>query len=58
MFKYIAMMQYKQPKGAPKLVRIETRAGHGAGKPTVLRIEEQADIYAFLFENLKVHVAY
>jgi prolyl endopeptidase len=52
------MMQYKQPKGAPKLVRIETRAGHGAGKPTVLRIEEQADIYAFLFENLKVHVAY
>lgn len=55
-FKYIAEMQYMQAKGAPKLVRIETRAGHGAGKPVALRIEEQADIYAFLFDNLKVRV--
>lgn len=57
-FKYIATMQYMQPKGAPKLIRIETRAGHGAGKPTALRIEEQADIYAFLFENLDVQTKF
>lgn len=57
-FKYMAMMQFMQPKGAPKLLRVETRAGHGAGKPTSLRIEEQADIYAFLFDNLQVAVKY
>jgi prolyl oligopeptidase len=34
------------------LIRIETRAGHGAGKPTMLRIEEAADVYAFLYKNL------
>lgn len=51
-FKYIAELQYKQPKGAPKLVRIETRAGHGAGKPTSLAIAELADMYAFMFYNM------
>lgn len=57
-FKYMATMQYMQSKGAPKLLRVETRAGHGAGKPTSLRIDEVADIYAFLFDNLKVAVKY
>lgn len=57
-FKYMATMQYLQGKGAPKLLRVETRAGHGAGKPVSLRIEEQADIYAFLFDNLQVAVKY
>lgn len=51
-FKYIAELQYKQPDGAPKLVRIETRAGHGAGKPTSLLIAELADMYSFIFYNL------
>lgn len=53
-FKYIATMQHNQPKGAPKLIRIETRAGHGAGKPTSLYIAEQADIYAFIWHNVRV----
>ena len=53
-FKYIAELQYKQPKGAPKLIRIQTKAGHGAGKPTSLAIDELADMYAFIFYNLEV----
>ena len=53
-FKYIAELQYKQPQGAPKLIRIETKAGHGAGKPTLLAIDELADMYAFIFYNLGV----
>ena len=53
-FKYIAELQYKQPKGTPKLIRIQTKAGHGAGKPTSLAIDELADMYAFIFYNLEV----
>ncbi len=52
-FKYIAQLQYAQPKGAPKLVRIETRAGHGAGKPTALAIAELADMYSFILYNMR-----
>ncbi|HAA68394.1 MAG TPA: hypothetical protein DCE55_04585, partial [Planctomycetaceae bacterium] len=37
---------------APALIRIETRAGHGAGKPTAKVIEELADKWAFLVKNL------
>jgi prolyl oligopeptidase len=40
--------------GGPALIRIETRAGHGAGKPVSKMIEEDADIFAFLFEHLGV----
>ena len=47
-FKYIAALQAADPNGAPHLIRIETRAGHGAGKPTAKIIEEAADVYAFL----------
>ena len=36
------------------LLRVETRAGHGAGKPTTKQIDEQADLYAFLFRALDV----
>ncbi len=46
-FKYIAALQAAETGNAPKLIRIETRAGHGAGKPTDKLIEEYADIYAF-----------
>lgn len=38
--------------GGPILLRVETRAGHGAGKPIVKQIDEQADIYAFLFQHV------
>lgn len=51
-FKYAATMQEAQAGDAPVLIRIETKAGHGAGKPTSKQIEEQADIYGFLMKNL------
>jgi prolyl oligopeptidase len=53
-FKFIAMLQYCQAGDAPVLARIETRAGHGAGKPTSKAIEEVADQWAFLVKNLGV----
>ncbi|MCX6039125.1 MAG: prolyl oligopeptidase family serine peptidase, partial [Chloroflexi bacterium] len=45
-------LQACQAGDAPTLIRIQTRAGHGAGKPTAILIEELADIYAFLVKNL------
>jgi prolyl oligopeptidase len=51
-FKYAAALQAAQGGGAPALIRIETRAGHGAGKPTAMIIEEQADRWAFLMQHL------
>ncbi len=51
-FKYAATLQEAQGGDAPVLIRIETNAGHGAGKPTAKVIEEQADIYGFLMKNL------
>jgi prolyl oligopeptidase len=51
-FKYAAALQAAQAGDAPVLIRVETRAGHGAGKPTAKIIEEQADRWAFLIENL------
>jgi prolyl oligopeptidase len=46
--KFTAALQAAQGGDAPILTRIETRAGHGAGKPTAKQIEEHADMYAFL----------
>ncbi len=51
-FKYTAALQTAQAGNAPILIRIETKAGHGAGKPTSKQIEEQVDIYGFLMKNL------
>ena len=51
-FKYTAAMQNAQAGNAPVLIRIQTRGGHGAGLPTALAIEQQADIYAFLVKSL------
>ncbi len=47
-FKYISALQAADPAGAAHLIRIETRAGHGSGKPTTKVIEEYADVFAFL----------
>ncbi len=47
-FKYISALQHAETGPMPKIIRIETRAGHGSGKPTDKLIEEYADIYAFL----------
>jgi prolyl oligopeptidase len=55
-FKFIAQLQYCQAGPAPVLARIETRAGHGAGRPTSKSIEEAADQWAFLVKNLGMKV--
>jgi prolyl oligopeptidase len=51
-FKYIASVQAKYRGNNPTLIRIETEAGHGAGKPTSKLIAELTDIYSFAFFNL------
>ncbi len=51
-FKFAARLQAAHAGPAPVLIRIETKAGHGAGKPTSKIIEEQADKWAFLVEVL------
>ncbi len=51
-FKYAATLQAAQAGEAPVLIRIETRAGHGAGKPIAKTIEQIADKYAFLAATL------
>lgn len=50
-FKFAAQLQHSQADDAPVLIRIESKAGHGAGKPTSKRIDETADVYSFLFAN-------
>ncbi len=56
-FKYAATLQPAQGGDAPILIRIETRAGHGAGKPTAKQIEDVADKWAFLVRALDVDVS-
>ncbi|QHT70998.1 S9 family peptidase [Rhodocytophaga rosea] len=53
-FKFAATLQEKQAGQAPVLIRIETKAGHGAGKPTSKQIEEWADIWSFVWYNMGV----
>ncbi|MBL9165379.1 MAG: S9 family peptidase [Planctomycetaceae bacterium] len=51
-FKYAAALQAAQAGDAPILIRIETRAGHGAGTPITKRIDQAADKWAFLWKAL------
>jgi prolyl oligopeptidase len=53
-FKFAAALQHAQGGTAPILLRIETKTGHGAGKPTAKLIDEIADRYAFLVKVLAV----
>ena len=55
-FKFTAALQAAQAGPRPVLIEIETKAGHGAGKPTSKLIEEQADRMAFLVKNLGLEV--
>ena len=55
-FKFAATLQAAQGCDKPTLIRIETKAGHGAGKPTTKVIEEAADRWAFLVKDLGVKV--
>lgn len=51
-FKYAAQLQASNTGDAPKLIRIDSNAGHGSGKPLSIVIDEQTDMYSFLFFNL------
>lgn len=53
-FKFISALQAAQQGDAPVLIRVETNAGHGAGKPTSMVIQEVADKYAFFFHSMGV----
>lgn len=53
-FKFISTLQPAQQGSAPVLIRVEEQAGHGAGMPTSKIIEQQADKWAFFFENVGV----
>ncbi|MCG8475339.1 MAG: prolyl oligopeptidase family serine peptidase [Cytophagales bacterium] len=52
-FKFAAALQEHQQGNNPALIRIETKAGHGAGKPTSKVIQERADIFAFAWYNMR-----
>ncbi|NNM16467.1 MAG: S9 family peptidase [Bacteroidia bacterium] len=51
-FKFISELQDKHEGDLPVLIRIDVKAGHGAGKPTSMKIAESADIFAFVFHHL------
>ncbi len=53
-FKYAATLQASDTGDAPKLIRIDSKAGHGAGKPIAKVLEEYTDMYSFMFENLGI----
>lgn len=57
-FKFAATLQKDHQGDNPVLIRIETDAGHGAGKPTSKIIDEIADIYSFFFYNTNTPVKY
>lgn len=53
-FKYAAALQQANTGDAPKIIRIDSKAGHGAGKPISKVIDEYTDIYSFIFYNLGI----
>lgn len=53
-FKYAATLQAADTGDAPKLIRIDSKAGHGAGKPIAKVIDEYTDLYSFIFCNLGI----
>ncbi len=55
-YKFTAALQHAQGCDAPILLRVETRAGHGASKPTWMRIEDYADQWAFAAEHLGMEI--
>jgi prolyl oligopeptidase len=56
-FKYAAALQFAQnPDAAPTLIRIETQAGHGAGKPISKVLDEQADVFAFVAKHIGMEI--
>ncbi len=53
-FKFAAALQHAHEGDAPVMIRIDTKSGHGAGKPTAKRIEEWTDLWGFLVANLGI----
>ncbi|MDD2564616.1 MAG: prolyl oligopeptidase family serine peptidase, partial [Salinivirgaceae bacterium] len=53
-FKYAAALQATYKGDNPVLIRIATKAGHGAGKPTSMVIQEYADLWSFCFYNMNI----
>lgn len=51
-FKFAATLQACQSGSNPTLIRIDTKSGHGSGKPLAKQMEEQADIYSFILYNV------
>ncbi|CAA9559961.1 MAG: Prolyl endopeptidase [uncultured Truepera sp.] len=51
-FKFAAALQAAQTCDAPTIIRVQTKAGHGQGKPTKILIEEQTDVWSFLHKAL------
>ncbi|VAX39745.1 Prolyl endopeptidase [hydrothermal vent metagenome] len=56
-FKFAARLQEVQSGNAPVLIRIETKAGHGSGKPASKAIDEIADLWAFLVRSLDMNIS-
>lgn len=56
-FKYAAALQAAETGKRPKLIRIDSKAGHGAGKPVGKVIDEYTDIYSFIFYNMGLEPA-
>ncbi len=56
-FKYAAQLQASNTGDRPKLIRIDSKAGHGGGKPTAKVIDEYVDLYSFIFYNLGIKPA-
>ncbi|MDR1053275.1 MAG: prolyl oligopeptidase family serine peptidase [Planctomycetaceae bacterium] len=52
-FKFAATMQQKSTSKRPIYIRIETKAGHGAGKPISKQIDEEADVWSFILDQLE-----
>lgn len=57
-FKFTAALQAAQSCAKPTLIRIETRAGHGGGKPTAKLLDELADVYSFFLQQVGVTPVY
>ncbi len=53
-FKYAAVLQVSNTGDAPKIIRIDSKAGHGAGKPIAKVLDEYADIYSFIYYNMGI----
>ncbi len=53
-FKYAAQLQASDTGNAPKIIRIDTKAGHGGGKPIAKVIDEYTDVYSFIMYNLEM----